>query len=83
MFDEVRCYATLPDDGEPADFQSKSMDCTMATYIITTDGRLTKREWEETSAEPCDHTGEIEFYAGSRCYRAVFVAGRLAAILSI
>jgi hypothetical protein len=83
MFDELRCRATLPDDGDTdTEFQTKSMDCRLDTYIITSDGRLTKKEYdqEDESAEPCDYTGQIDFYRGSRDYRAVFVDGRLVAL---
>lgn len=82
MFDEVRCYATLPDEGDTSTtFQTKSLDCELATYIITSDGRLTKREHDADSTEPSDFTGQIDFYSGPRSYRAAFVAGRLAAII--
>jgi len=84
MFDYVRCDATLPDDratGEEC--QSKCMDCRMDLYIITSDGRLTKREYDgdgcpsSGAATRVDYTGMMHFYAGPHTYKATFFRGRL------
>lgn len=45
MFDDVICEAPLP-DGYEGRFQSKDFDCELATYKITADGRLLRREYE-------------------------------------
>ena len=53
MFDYVKCYATLPDDSPTGEeCQSKSMDCRMDLYIITSDGRLTMREYDGDACPP-------------------------------
>lgn len=71
MFDEVLCSAKLP--GQPPAFvvatgfrfQTKDLDCELATYEITEDGRLVCRDggWlEEDGKGPVDFTGDLEFY---------------------
>lgn len=41
MFDYIKCEYPLPDtEAQDSDFQTKDLDCTMAQYTITREGKL-------------------------------------------
>lgn len=76
MFDYVQVFAPLPyqdagDDG--GNFQTKDMDCTLSTYVITSDGQLT------LGGQRVLLTGVLHFYDGVR-YNATFINGYLQSI---
>lgn len=63
MFDYVKCSAPLP--GEPPAFvgpghrfQTKDLDCTLAEYEITADGRMVLSGREDA----IDFDGDVNFY---------------------
>lgn len=56
MFDDIRCEVPLPDGWEHPSFQTKSLDCEMALYRITADGRLEREVFElEPDGPPGPH----------------------------
>lgn len=71
MYDNIECLAPLPDGfaGTEPRFQTKSLDCELATYCITADGRLVYvggGYLDQPTGEvvPPFH-GTIEFYASN------------------
>jgi hypothetical protein len=68
MYDNIRCEYPLPDGYEDrGEFQSKSLDCSMATYLITKEGKLVQEHagsWgEERGPEgELNFTGSVGFY---------------------
>lgn len=84
MFDYISCEPRLPGYRFGSDYaQTKSLDCTMASYIITGDGRLTTRRGFSV-----EFSGDIEFTTiymhGNEERKRLFVAsfrrGRLMAL---
>jgi len=75
MFDNIKCHAPLPGtppsfvDGPDHLFQTKDLDCELAVYEITDDGRLFQTGKscyaDEMAAEPIAYHGTIEFYDGN------------------
>lgn len=75
MFDTITCEAPLPGPAS-SDFQTKSLECEMATYRIAADGQL----WEDDAGfyrsgegvppvpVPLALTGEIRFYGRTKQY---------------
>lgn len=60
------------------DFQTKDLDNNLDEYLVTSDGRLTKKQEDEDFWEPVPHTGTVSLYGGSGIYwDAVFVEGTL------
>jgi hypothetical protein len=45
LYDSVICEVPLP-DGVVGEMQTKDMDCELARYTITGDGRLMVRRWD-------------------------------------
>lgn len=97
MFDDIR-VDKLDWQGKRRDYQSKSLDCTMTTYIITNEGRLVyeQREWKETNKAPLggwfvgtgemidtEYHGDIIFYDFGEEYLARFTDGQLLWIKSL
>lgn len=96
MFDHILCDYPLPDFPEDAQFdeegigwQTKSLDCTLSTYLVTGDGRLLRLK------HPCQsphrvldiyYHGELDFYTTYNCdqewlhYKALFEDGQLVSI---
>lgn len=73
MYDEVKCDYPLPTESLFEIYQTKSLDCVMATYEITTDGRLLQTaEMFGTLDKPesVSLTGIIEFYNSNVCASA-------------
>jgi hypothetical protein len=73
MYDEIKCEYPLPTESPFEIFQTKDLDCVMATYVITSDGRLLKTsemfgKLDEPEAVP--FTGIIEFYNSNACVSA-------------
>ncbi len=95
MFDDVKCEVPLP-DGFIGNFQSKTFDCLMDTYVIRADGRLVRDDgWLRRSDGKPQQTdmnfhGIMRFYTneGSRKdgtyrwheYSAKFTDGALVSI---
>lgn len=90
MFDNVRCEYPLPDGLVPIDqdFQTKSMDSVLDTYIITEKGALYVYEWsityntkKEQQPQFLSYTGNMNFYTsvGDKWheYNATFTDGLL------
>lgn len=52
MFDDVICEAKLP-DGFVSDngYQTKDFECVLATFKITAEGRLVRREYEWSESD--------------------------------
>src|SRR5689334_23005074 len=73
MFDDITVRYPLP--GLPPDhdgeFQTKSLECVLAQYLIDEHGGL----WHQGEAVKYD--GEIEFHDGRHSYAAWFRGGRL------
>jgi hypothetical protein len=79
MFDYIHCDYELPGkppygpEGCMGGYQTKDLDCTLDTYIITEDGRLRQRtpidygEGLRKTKELSDFTGEINFYTSNIC----------------
>lgn len=93
MFDNVQCEYPLPDGLDPTgiDFQTKSMDSVLDTYVITEHGRLCIYPWsiaystkKERQPQWLAHTGNMNFYTSVdqmwHEYRATFVDGLLTKI---
>jgi len=96
MFDEVYCYAALPDGRDPRGtcFQTKSFpDPCMCRYRITSAGRLI-----DSAGNDLEPDGYISFYTvdrndgdieaqgripGLRKYRARFLSGQLGTIVRV
>jgi hypothetical protein len=65
MFDYLHCQCALPglDDPTSLEFQTKDLDCCMAHYTITADGRLVTAEYR--TEDHSDPTGDaIERISG-------------------
>jgi hypothetical protein len=72
MFDNIKCEHPLPDgfDDNLKRFQTKSLDCELATYTITKDGKLVcdvAGQYGTERGEVPNFTGEIEFYTSNWC----------------
>src|ERR1700693_1406032 len=95
MFDEVYCYAALPDGRDPRGtcFQTKSFpDPCMCRYRITSAGRLI-----DSAGNDLEPDGYVTFYtvdrddenseapgsSGPREYRARFLSGQLQNIVRV
>ena len=47
MYDNIKCKYPLPDAAaQGVDFQTKDLECTLAEYEITEDGRLIEHCWD-------------------------------------
>lgn len=57
MFDNVRCAVPLPDGWEPtAPLQTKDLESTLASYLITEDRTLERHEYElKPDGDPMQH----------------------------
>jgi hypothetical protein len=65
MYDEIICNYALPTRSPFAIYQTKSLDCLMATYEITEHGRLVQTSTAFQKLEKpefVNHTGVIKFY---------------------
>lgn len=73
MYDNVKCEAPLPDGfSDPAHmaFQTKDMECELAEYTITADGRLlctAEGQYGGATNGEQEYTGTIEFYTSNWC----------------
>jgi hypothetical protein len=78
MFDDIEVLCPLPGipDDHDRQFQTKSLECVLAQYVVDEHGGL----WHH--GEPVAHDGEIEFHDGRLAYVAWFRAGRLADIIT-
>ncbi len=86
MFDELKCEYPLPDpEAQDFTFQTKSLDRSLANYVITKDGKLlsnentclNERDPKETEqCEEVPHHGDISFHM----VKAVLSDGRLAVL---
>jgi hypothetical protein len=77
MFDTVECFYPLPDtsprelddmnrnDDLSGGFQTKSLECTLASYTITKDGNLLRE------GVLYDYVGHIIFYTNGKMYKMV------------
>jgi hypothetical protein len=77
LFDTLRCEHPLPDGSTERDFQTKSLGCTLETFILTPAGRLLRADGADSGFH-----GLMRFYtrdsAGSWLeYEAKFTDGAL------
>jgi hypothetical protein len=73
MYDEIKCGYPLPTESPFESFQTKSLDCVMAAYEITADGRLLQTAemfGKLDKPEDVPFTGIIEFYNSNACASA-------------
>lgn len=85
MFDYVKSLHPLVED---LDYQTKSLDCGLDTFYITSGGRFVKKidnnKWgdPEDSDEPIVYKeilihGDYTFYTGSRALKTTWYNGQL------
>lgn len=83
MYDEVMVRVPLPGGPARQPFQTKDLECELATYEITADGRLVYEERD------INHTGELRFYSIDHDtrhwheYVATFIRGDLDSIRKV
>lgn len=87
MFDTLICEYPLPDGKKFDSFQTKSLECMMYDYRITTEGELHERAWDLETQLPWKRvilSGSINFYTSDKSgwceYVATFNEGKLTAI---
>lgn len=68
MYDNIKCEYPLADGGNALDFQTKSLDCALAEYTITAEGKLVATHggcYGGEAGPQDDFTGSIDFYTGN------------------
>lgn len=73
MYDEITCSYSLPTESPFVVYQTKSLDCRMATYEITADGHLfltAEAFGRMDKPEAVPLTGIVEFYNSNGCASA-------------
>lgn len=62
MYDTITCDMALPDNWDNEHFQTKSLDCALNMYHISSDGKLLRKH-NAGVYMPEIYTGEIRFYS--------------------